>query len=99
MPANVDPYLCTHILYAFSVINSANELVTYEWDDETLYKAINDLKTTYVLVLKLMCFLKHFKVSFWNDVMFYLQQFFLTFKDTTCVMLNVYLFYSQKWQS
>ncbi|XP_057218756.1 acidic mammalian chitinase-like [Triplophysa rosa] len=44
--ANVDPYLCTHLIYAFSVINSANQLVTYEWNDETLYKAFNDLKRT-----------------------------------------------------
>uniref|UniRef100_A0A9J7XMN6 Acidic mammalian chitinase n=1 Tax=Cyprinus carpio carpio TaxID=630221 RepID=A0A9J7XMN6_CYPCA len=37
-PANVDPFLCTHLLYAFAMINHANELVTYEWNDETLYK-------------------------------------------------------------
>ncbi|KAJ8265113.1 hypothetical protein COCON_G00142120 [Conger conger] len=45
MPANVDPFLCTHLIYAFSVINYANELVTYEWNDETLYKDFNALKT------------------------------------------------------
>ncbi len=49
-PANVDPFLCTHLFYAFAMINHANELITYEWNDETLYKAFNELKNTYVLV-------------------------------------------------
>ncbi|XP_062312131.1 chitinase, acidic.2 [Osmerus eperlanus] len=44
MPANVDPFLCTHLIYAFAMINHANELVTYEWNDETLYQAFNALK-------------------------------------------------------
>ncbi|KAJ8400202.1 hypothetical protein AAFF_G00398960 [Aldrovandia affinis] len=44
LPANVDPFLCTHLFYAFSILNHANELVTYEWNDEVLYKAFNDLK-------------------------------------------------------
>uniref|UniRef100_A0A8C2GJA0 chitinase n=1 Tax=Cyprinus carpio TaxID=7962 RepID=A0A8C2GJA0_CYPCA len=44
MPSNVDPFLCTHLLYAFAMVNYANELVTYEWNDETLYKAFNELK-------------------------------------------------------
>nr|AKN52392.1 chitinase [Bostrychus sinensis] len=45
MPHNVDPFLCTHLIYAFSIINTKNELVTYEWNDETLYKAFNGLKS------------------------------------------------------
>ncbi|XP_062397938.1 acidic mammalian chitinase-like [Sardina pilchardus] len=45
LPADVDPNLCTHLIYAFSVINDANELVTYEWNDETLYGSFNALKT------------------------------------------------------
>ncbi|KAJ3585916.1 hypothetical protein NHX12_012323 [Muraenolepis orangiensis] len=44
LPANVDPHLCTHLIYAFSMIDQANELVTYEWNDEVLYKSFNDLK-------------------------------------------------------
>ncbi|XP_026116221.1 acidic mammalian chitinase-like [Carassius auratus] len=44
LPENVDPHLCTHLIYAFSIINQANELVTYEWNDETLYKSFNGLK-------------------------------------------------------
>ncbi|XP_031582683.2 acidic mammalian chitinase-like [Oreochromis aureus] len=45
MPQNVDPFLCTTLIYAFSIINYNNELVTYEWNDEVLYKSFNDLKT------------------------------------------------------
>ncbi|XP_062398058.1 acidic mammalian chitinase-like [Sardina pilchardus] len=44
LPANVDPNLCTHLIYAFSVINHNNELATYEWNDETLYSSFNGLK-------------------------------------------------------
>ncbi|XP_006628517.1 acidic mammalian chitinase-like [Lepisosteus oculatus] len=44
LPDNVDPHLCTHLIYAFSVINYNNELVTYEWNDETLYQSFNGLK-------------------------------------------------------
>ncbi|XP_076022369.1 chitinase-3-like protein 1 [Genypterus blacodes] len=44
MPSSVDPSLCTHLIYAFSIINNANELTTYEWNDEVLYRAFNGLK-------------------------------------------------------
>ncbi|XP_022600874.1 chitinase-3-like protein 1 isoform X2 [Seriola dumerili] len=44
-PQNVDPFMCTHLIYAFSIINNKNELVTYEWNDETLYKTFNGLKS------------------------------------------------------
>lgn len=45
MPQDVDPFLCTTLIYAFSIINSNNELITYEWNDEVLYKSFNGLKT------------------------------------------------------
>lgn len=48
MPQDVDPFLCTTLIYAFSIINSNNELVTYEWNDETLYKTFNGLKAKWV---------------------------------------------------
>ncbi|XP_070696377.1 acidic mammalian chitinase-like [Pempheris klunzingeri] len=44
LPANVDPNLCTHLIYAFSIISSSNELTTYEWNDDVLYKSFNELK-------------------------------------------------------
>ncbi|XP_049438191.1 acidic mammalian chitinase-like [Epinephelus fuscoguttatus] len=44
LPANVDPNLCTHLIYAFSIISHSNELSPYEWNDDVLYKSFNDLK-------------------------------------------------------
>ncbi|XP_028265606.1 acidic mammalian chitinase-like [Parambassis ranga] len=44
LPSDLDPNLCTHLIYAFSGINEANELVTIEWNDEELYKSFNGLK-------------------------------------------------------
>ncbi|KAM4610682.1 acidic mammalian chitinase-like [Polymixia lowei] len=46
MPSDIDPKLCTHLIYAFAAINEANELVTFEWNDETLYQSFNGLKQT-----------------------------------------------------
>ncbi|KAM3618531.1 uncharacterized protein V6R79_021341 [Siganus canaliculatus] len=46
LPSNVDPNLCTHLIYAFAAINHANELVTYEWNDDVLYKSFNALKNS-----------------------------------------------------
>ncbi|XP_056278460.1 acidic mammalian chitinase-like [Pseudoliparis swirei] len=44
MPLDIHPNLCTHLIYAFSGINEANELVTIEWNDDELYKSFNGLK-------------------------------------------------------
>ncbi|XP_040048414.2 acidic mammalian chitinase [Gasterosteus aculeatus] len=44
LPADVDPNLCTHLIYAFSIISHSNELAPYEWNDDILYKSFNDLK-------------------------------------------------------
>uniref|UniRef100_A0A8D3D434 chitinase n=1 Tax=Scophthalmus maximus TaxID=52904 RepID=A0A8D3D434_SCOMX len=44
LPQDVDPFICTTLIYAFSIINSKNELVTYEWNDDILYKSFNALK-------------------------------------------------------
>ncbi|NXW51638.1 CHIA chitinase, partial [Nyctiprogne leucopyga] len=43
MPDNIDPCLCDHLIYAFAGMNN-NEITTYEWNDETLYKSFNGLK-------------------------------------------------------
>lgn len=50
VPTNIDPNLCTHLIYAFSQINEANELVTLEWNDDVLYKSFNGLKQRLVPV-------------------------------------------------
>ncbi|XP_024149530.2 chitotriosidase-1 isoform X2 [Oryzias melastigma] len=44
MPSNIDPNLCTHLIYAFAGINDQNELATVEWNDDALYASINGLK-------------------------------------------------------
>ncbi|PWA31892.1 hypothetical protein CCH79_00006559 [Gambusia affinis] len=43
-PDNIDPNLCTHLIYAFAIISSSNELSTFEWNDDVLYKSFNALK-------------------------------------------------------
>ncbi|XP_075331864.1 acidic mammalian chitinase-like [Odontesthes bonariensis] len=45
LPETVDPNLCTHLIYAFSQIDSSNKLTAFEWNDEALYKSFNGLKT------------------------------------------------------
>ncbi|KAJ0037002.1 hypothetical protein NQD34_005679 [Periophthalmus magnuspinnatus] len=44
VPANVDPNLCTHLIYAFAAINEGNALVTVEWNDLDMYKLFSGLK-------------------------------------------------------
>uniref|UniRef100_A0A672J9J5 chitinase n=1 Tax=Salarias fasciatus TaxID=181472 RepID=A0A672J9J5_SALFA len=44
LPSDIDPHLCTHLVYAFSIISPSNELATYEWNDEQLYRSFNALK-------------------------------------------------------
>uniref|UniRef100_A0A8D3EBJ1 chitinase n=1 Tax=Scophthalmus maximus TaxID=52904 RepID=A0A8D3EBJ1_SCOMX len=43
MPNDIDPCLCTHLLYAFATIKD-NQLATYEWNDVELYSQFNGLK-------------------------------------------------------
>ncbi|XP_069125631.1 acidic mammalian chitinase-like [Argopecten irradians] len=40
---NIDPNLCTHLIYSFAQITN-NQLATYEWNDGQLYAEFNDLK-------------------------------------------------------
>ncbi|CAM5170614.1 unnamed protein product [Eretmochelys imbricata] len=42
-PENVDPLLCTHLIYAFAGMNN-HKITTVEWNDETLYRQFNALK-------------------------------------------------------
>ncbi|XP_060714214.1 chitinase, acidic.1 [Tachysurus vachellii] len=41
---NVDPFLCTHVIYTLVTINQDNQLTTTEWNDEDMYKKLNSLK-------------------------------------------------------
>ncbi|XP_074791953.1 acidic mammalian chitinase-like [Natator depressus] len=43
MPDNIDPCLCTHLIYAFAGMKN-NQITTIEWNDLTLYKSFNGLK-------------------------------------------------------
>ncbi|XP_071952158.1 chitinase-3-like protein 1 [Antedon mediterranea] len=49
-PDNIDPYLCTHIVYSFANMNAQHELIPFEWnDDDTdwsqgMYSKVNELK-------------------------------------------------------
>uniref|UniRef100_A0A8C8SGM1 Acidic mammalian chitinase n=1 Tax=Pelusios castaneus TaxID=367368 RepID=A0A8C8SGM1_9SAUR len=42
-PDNIDPCLCTHLIYAFAGMSN-NQITTIEWNDVTLYKSFNGLK-------------------------------------------------------
>ncbi|XP_019517403.1 PREDICTED: chitotriosidase-1-like, partial [Hipposideros armiger] len=45
LPRNVNPHLCTHLVYAFAGMNS-HQLSTTEWNDEEHYEEFNGLKKT-----------------------------------------------------
>ncbi|KAK7119456.1 hypothetical protein R3I94_021335 [Phoxinus phoxinus] len=44
LPDNIDPFLCTHVVYALASISHSNEITTVEWNDDVMYKSLNDLK-------------------------------------------------------
>ncbi|RVE70894.1 hypothetical protein OJAV_G00068520 [Oryzias javanicus] len=44
LPSNIDPDLCTHLIYAFAGINDQNELVTIDVNDDAFYLSFNGLK-------------------------------------------------------
>lgn len=44
LPTDIDPNLCTHLIYAFADINATNQLTTVEWNDVVLYESFNGLK-------------------------------------------------------
>ncbi|XP_059184403.1 chitinase, acidic.1 [Centropristis striata] len=41
---NIDPFLCTHVIYALSTINSFNQITPIEWNDEQQFIRLNNLK-------------------------------------------------------
>uniref|UniRef100_A0A8C7X0H5 chitinase n=1 Tax=Oryzias sinensis TaxID=183150 RepID=A0A8C7X0H5_9TELE len=50
LPENVDPHLCTYLIYAFAVISSTNEIKIFEWNDEILYKSLIELKYRFTIM-------------------------------------------------
>ncbi|XP_001381999.2 acidic mammalian chitinase-like [Monodelphis domestica] len=43
MPENVDPCMCTHLIYAFATMSN-NKIAPYEWNDDVLYPRFQALK-------------------------------------------------------
>merc|ERR1711936_193973 len=43
-PENIDPFLCTHIIYAFAKLDRNHQLSMYEWNDDKLYPRMMALK-------------------------------------------------------
>ncbi|XP_054836397.1 chitotriosidase-1-like [Eublepharis macularius] len=43
LPQDIDPNLCTHLIYAFAGMDE-NKIKTVEWNDEKLYQDFNKLK-------------------------------------------------------
>ncbi|XP_017288898.1 chitinase, acidic.1 [Kryptolebias marmoratus] len=43
-PDNIDPFLCTHVVYTLATINSYNQITTVEWNDMELFNSLNSLK-------------------------------------------------------
>ena len=35
VPENVDPFLCTHVIYAFAKVDEAGNLQPFEWNDQS----------------------------------------------------------------
>ncbi len=50
-PENINPHLCTHVIFAFAKINKDSELEAFEWNDEStswskgMYQRTVELKT------------------------------------------------------
>ena len=42
-PHNVDPFLCTHLMYSFAKLHNG-KIAMYEWNDDKLYAQVQDLK-------------------------------------------------------
>ncbi|KAJ0068284.1 hypothetical protein NL108_004680 [Boleophthalmus pectinirostris] len=45
-PDNVDPFLCTHVIYDLVTINSFNQITPIEWNDEDQFVRLQLLKNT-----------------------------------------------------
>lgn len=43
-PEDIDPFLCTHIIYSFAKIDPGNRIAMFEWNDNQMYVRFNNLK-------------------------------------------------------
>ncbi|XP_074529554.1 chitinase-3-like protein 1 [Halichoeres trimaculatus] len=44
LPENIDPLLCTHLIYSFAIINHDSELEKSEWNEGSVYRSFTSLK-------------------------------------------------------
>lgn len=44
LPENIEPFLCTHLVYAFAVIDHAYDITEHEQNEKSLYKSFRELK-------------------------------------------------------
>jgi len=44
LPEQIDPFLCTHVIYAFAKIGPEHKLRMYEWNDDIMYPRTLALK-------------------------------------------------------
>uniref|UniRef100_A0A671LP55 chitinase n=1 Tax=Sinocyclocheilus anshuiensis TaxID=1608454 RepID=A0A671LP55_9TELE len=54
LPEDIDPFLCTHVVYALATIGYDNQITTIEWNDDVLYKSLNGLKKVNPLLKTLL---------------------------------------------
>lgn len=45
---NIDPFLCTHVIYSLATINSFNQIHPIEWNDEQQYSRLNSFRNVWV---------------------------------------------------
>ena len=43
-PEDLDPFLCTHVIYSFAKIDNGNKIAMFEWNDDKMYTRFNNLK-------------------------------------------------------
>ena len=56
VPSDVNPFLCTHIIYAFAAINTTtHEIKAFEWNDESKKELVGKRMLTNIFILFFLC--------------------------------------------
>lgn len=72
-PQEIDPFLCTHLLYAFAGITN-NQIVTTDRNDKMLYRELNALKKRQVIFNTECILLMMFNRDCYQRLAFWWQQ-------------------------